>query len=294
MAEAEVFLNFSLSVDEWVARLMGHYTKLRPEDSAYGTGPVGWFWAQWRKQGGEFVVHGRRRIVTRAALCNISKVPLGLGGLHVPNCASVNNRNVALKGNENHEPQDCELISVSLNVAQQSDRIKSLKEAFHEVVQAAVDANRPGAGLAEQAFVEEVRRNWASGGSKALNGIDSRGLTRREYKRQCWDLDLRTIAQGMHRHHLKEDRLRGRANNLEPQHIYELLLLQRGRCFYSNGLMTIRNGPMRFSVERLDNRLGHVVGNCVLISRMLNSRAGTSRAHFLGLLRSYRSHEWGL
>ena len=73
-----------------------------------------------------------------------------MGGLAVPHCASVNNRNVALKGRDRHEAQDCELIAVSLNVAQQHASVKVLKQAFHAVVQAALAAycatlEQPGA-----------------------------------------------------------------------------------------------------------------------------------------------------
>ena len=271
---------------------MHNYANLRAEDSAaYGEGPVGWFWEQWRKQGGDFAVDGSRHSITRAALCNISKVPLGVGGLHVPNCASVNNRNVALKGRDKHESHDCELISASLNVAQQHESVKILKQAFHAVVQASLAARRPGAGLAEQVFVEEIKRNWANSSNKAAHGIVRRDMSKKEYTRKCWESDLGTIARVMCSQHLAEDRRMGRDTDIRPQDIYDLLLLQRGRCYYSGGLLTIHNGPMRFSVERLDNRVGHVCGNCVLISRMLNSHAGSSRAHFFDMMRSYRDHE---
>jgi len=279
-------------VDIWVAKVMHNYANLKAEDAAtYGEGPVGWFWEQWRKQGGDFEMEGWHHRVTRAALCNITMVPLGVGGLHVPNCASVNNRNVALKGRDRHEAQDCELISASLNVAQQHASVKVLKQAFHVVVQAALAARRPGAGLAEQAFLAEVRRNWANAKNKAANGIVRKEMSQQEYNRRCWESDLGTIARVMCTQHLAEDKRMGRDTDIKPQDIYDLLLLQRGRCYYSGGLLTIHNGPMRFSVERLDNRVGHVCGNCVLISRMLNSHAGSSRAHFLEMMRSYRDHE---
>jgi hypothetical protein len=64
-----------------------------------------------------------------------------------------------------------------------------------------------------------------------------------------------------------------RVNTLTAQDIFELYCEQGGCCAISGGLLTIKNGVMRFSVDRIDNNLGHTKANCRLVSRMFNSTA---------------------
>jgi hypothetical protein len=56
---------------------------------------------------------------------------------------------------------------------------------------------------------------------------------------------------------------KGRVNHVSEE--CEMLLAHRCRCAYLQGLLTIKNGSMRFSVERIDNAVGHIKSNCVIV-----------------------------
>jgi hypothetical protein len=82
------------TVNGWVKMIMRKYPKLRASDTErYGEKPEGWFWERWRLQGGDFIVtENCEHIITKPALCAITFMALVLGGIHLPYCASINNR----------------------------------------------------------------------------------------------------------------------------------------------------------------------------------------------------------
>ena len=74
-------------------------------------------------------------------------------------------------------------------------------------------------------------------------------------------------------------RLKGLPCNLKKEDILDMLLYQKGRCAYSGIPMEIvhPNSNWRMSLERLDNRSGYNIENCVLVAAEFNS--GDSSQH---------------
>ena len=251
----------------------------------FGKNGEGWFWEQWTKQNGEYFINNRNQlIILKQANCNICKHEMYI------DCddfdTSINNINVANKGSKNHKSDECELICAEHNVAQQHNDIKDLKQAWKIIFDLSENQNFED----DLKFVDHAKQNWDNKNNKSKNGVLS-NLNSKEYDMQRRNLDLYTICNEMSMNHKKHDILKERDNNLTAKDIYELLILQP-RCYYSGGLLTIKNGPMRFSVERLNNSIGHVKGNCVLISRMLNSQAQMSKRKFIKMRESYRNSEY--
>jgi len=258
----------------------------------YGTKAEGWFWERWRVQGGEFDVVDGKHVITRAARCAITDVELAVGGIHVEFCASINNRDVATKGRENHRAEDCELICAALNVAQQHEDIKDLRATFRALVEADDAADAPSAAADEAARRAEIELNWSR--SPKENGVAASCVhDSAAYMAQMQDRHLADICGKMAVTHRKTDRDAGRDNDLTAADIYAMLRALP-RCAYTRALSTIRNGPLRFSVERVDDNVGHVKGNCILVSRMLNSPAGMSRATFVAMRTAWKRRRAGI
>ena len=287
----------------WIRCTMIYYP-LRPADTTlYENSPAGWFFETWRTQGGDFtlsnasantasLVSGSKRkrldvvTITKKARCNICYIGMAVGGNHLANCASVNNRNVSNKGLKNHRSEDCELICGIHNVAQQHEDIKDLKVAWRQIMDSADEAETETFAANKADAVAAAERNWAN--SKTANGVTIRWKDDKAgYNKQCMDLDLRTICSNMASHHRQADkfvfvagklvlRKQQRHNTLTAQDIFELYCEQKGCCAISGGIMTIKNGVMRFSVDRINNKLGHTKANCRLVSRMFNSQASAA------------------
>lgn len=301
----ELFTIRNAKIETWIRNLMNKYPGLRPSDTTlYENSPAGWFLETWRKQGGDFTLNNatanmssgsvsgskRKRIdvvtITKKTRCNICYVGMVVGGIHLANCASVNNRDVSNKGLKNHRSEDCELVCGIHNVQQQHEDIKDLKVAWRRIMDAADEAETETFAATKAEAVAAAERNWAN--SKAANGVtirpsnDSAG-----YNKQCLDLDLRHICNRMAKSCRISDmyicvagkrvlRKTQRHNTLTAQDIFELYCEQNGCCAISGGIMTIMNGVMRFSVDRINNALGHTKANCRLISRMFNSSAAAA------------------
>ena len=69
------------------------------------------------------------------------------------------------------------------------------------------------------------------------------------------------------------DRIKGRQSELDYGHVLDLVLEQHGRCAYSGVAMELLqpHSHWRASIERMDNSLGYVRGNCCLIAAEFNS-----------------------
>ena len=55
---------------------------------------------------------------------------------------------------------------------------------------------------------------------------------------------------------------------------YDLLIEQGFRCATSKMMMTIENGPRRFSFDRINDKLGHIPGNVRAVCRIFNPGNG--------------------
>ncbi len=67
--------------------------------------------------------------------------------------------------------------------------------------------------------------------------------------------------------------------NITLDYILGLLWEQKGRCFYSDIPMTFKpNAPWKISIERLNNDIGYIIGNVVLICVEFQSRDQTRLA----------------
>jgi len=276
------------TVDGWVRCTMHNYKRLRARNTKmYGTKAEGWFWERWRVQGGDFDVVNGKHVITRAARCAITDVEIAVGGIHLEFCASVNNRVVANKGE--HRAEDCELICAALNVAQQHEDIKDLGAAFRALVEADDAADAPSAAANEAARRAEIELNWSR--SPEENGVTASCMhDTAAYNAQMHYLHLARICGQMARNHRKTDREAGLANDLTAADIVAMLHALP-RCAYTRALFTIVNGPLRFSVERVDDNVGHVKGNCILVSRMLNTAAGMSRATFVAMRTAWKARK---
>ena len=69
------------------------------------------------------------------------------------------------------------------------------------------------------------------------------------------------------------DRMKGRQSEVDYGHVLDLVLEQHGRCAYSGVAMELLqpHSHWRASIERIDNSLGYVRGNCCLIAAEFNS-----------------------
>lgn len=285
------------TVDGWVRNLVNSYPKLRASDTTkYGDKPEGWFWERFRLQGGDFIeTENGEHIITKPALCAITFIALVLGGIHLPYCASINNKDVANKGIENHRSEDCELICAELHVAQQHEDIKDLKTCWRQINESVDEAERSPEAFeaAKVTAIEAAKENWANRHNKKANGVTAKRANRGAYNKQCNDLDLYvicSIASSTHRKHdAKRNRVMDGKQILTAVEIYEMYLAQP-QCAISGVLMTILNGTFRFSVDRIDNSKGHIEGNCRLICRMFNSAAGMTREKFLEMRAAWKAH----
>ena len=285
------------TADGWVETIMQKYTSLRASDTErYGNTPVGWFWERFRLQGGDFIeTENGEHIITKPALCAITFIALEIGGIHLPYCACINNKDVATKGIENHRSEDCELICAELNVAQQHEDIKDLKECWRQINESVdmAEAAPEAAEKAKKEAIEAAKENWANRKNKSANGVPKWASDPTEYCKQCNNLDLYTICSSASSDHRKRDVTRNYAmdgkQGLTAVEIYEMYLAQP-RCAISGVLLTILNGTFRFSVDRIDNSKGHFKGNCRLVCRMFNSRAGMTREKFLEMRAAWKAH----
>lgn len=275
----EMIQNLALTTKLRIKNRMRKYKLLRSTNqTTFGQFTDGWFWEQWYKQGGRYFVDNNKQIiVSKQALCNICKHELNIIGDF---SASINNMNVDNKGD--HLPDECELICSEHNVAQSHKNIKDLKIAWTYIFeQSNIDKNDKKV----KEFIEIAKLNWNNQKTKHKNGVVN-FTNKQEYNRMCNDNDLFHICNQMANSHRKNDLMKNRENNLCASDIYELLLSQP-LCYYSGGLLTIENGPMRFSVERLDNTIGHIKTNVVLISRMMNSTIKMTKEKFLQMKNAY-------
>jgi hypothetical protein len=252
------------------------------------------FWTMWRRQGGIVVSSGGQTSIVEAARCAVLQLPLNLGGRGIAEwfAPSVNNLSAEHKKPEDHVVEHCELTCAEVNVSQH-DAIPCLKEAWRALIEDAARAmeqsltpdGRAALEAETRAASAEVETNWANRKHKTRNGVTvSQVEDKAAYYRQCSDLDVACITGYAASHHRQHDTRRFRLKTTPPDQLTQEEMVDKWitapRCAHSGVLLTIRNGPRRVSMDRVDNAVHHTAANTVCACRLLNSPAGMSRAKF--------------
>jgi hypothetical protein len=274
------------TVDGRVAIVMGSYRRIG----------VDGFWSMWRRQGGIVVSSGGQTRILAAARCAVLHLPLHLSGRGIAEwfAPSVNNLSQQHKAPHDHVLEHCELACAEVNVSQH-DAIPCLKEAWRALIEDAARAMELSLTPDGHAVLEaetraagaEVATNWAHRKDKARNGVTvSQRADKAAYDRQCSDCDVATIAKYAAKHHREED---GRKFGAAAPHqltVQEMVdkWIAAPRCAHSGVVLTIRNGPRRVSMDRVNNAVHHTAANTVGVCRLLNSPAGMSRAKFCTIM----------
>ena len=105
---------------------------------------------------------------------------------------------------------------------------------------------------------------------------------------------LRGNAQVLLHHARQRSKLKGWKFDLEIGFILHMVLRQQGRCAYSGVPMELLlpHSDWRMSLERLDNNLGYVQENCVLIAAEFNTPGNISKK--VAKNESSGSSQWSL
>jgi hypothetical protein len=276
------------TVDGRVRKAGAHYP---------GVGVDG-FWTMWRRQGGIVVSSGGQTRILEAARCAVLQLPLNLSGRGIAEwfAPSVNNLSTEHKKLEDHVVEHCELTCAEVNVSQH-DAIPCLKEAWRALIEDAAHAmelsltpdGRAALEAETRAASAEVATNWANRKHKARNGVTVMTVEdKAAYNRQCSDLDVAYITAVATCAHRQSDTKRFRLKTTPPDQLTQEEMVDKWiaspRCAHSGVLLTIRNGPRRVSMDRVDNDVHHTAANTVGACRLLNSAAGMSRAKFCTIM----------
>lgn len=108
-------------------------------------------------------------------------------------------------------------------------------------------------------YAESLRKHRAE--NKAIN---------KERNRKCWQRILLKSCKG----HDKRD---NREFNLNVEWINLMLDKQGGYCYHCEGILDLTNGdkqPDQVSIDRVDNSIGHIMGNVVLSCLICNLKKG--------------------
>jgi hypothetical protein len=256
------------------------------------------FWTMWRRQGGIMVSSGGQTRILESARCAVLQLPLNLSGRGIAEwfAPSVNNISAEHKKLENHVVEHSELTCAEVNVSQH-DAIPCLKEAWRALIEdaaRAMELSLTPDGRAEleaetRAASSEVAANWANRKHKTRNGVTvSQVEDKAAYYRQCSNLDVAYITAVATESHRTNDKNRFRLKTTPPDQLKQAEMVDKWiaapRCAHSGVLLTIRNGPRRISMDRVDNAVHHTAANTVCACRLLNSPAGMSRAKFCTIM----------
>lgn len=131
----------------------------------------------------------------------------------------------------------------------------------------------------EASVVDEARCNLRR--TTRQNGVITSGsnrdpIVRKTYNRELRDKDFNVQLANVVSRHKHHDRVGGFSvhdgHYVDRLYIWKLFIAQSGRCAYSNVPFSLERGTWQhFSVERIDNTVGHERGNCVLILRCFNT-----------------------
>ena len=103
---------------------------------------------------------------------------------------------------------------------------------------------------------------------RTASGISSRCLACNKVQSHLYMRTLRGNAVGLVLKARRRDSFRGRVCTMHMSDILDKLWEQKGRCYYSQMPMEFiqPNSHWRMSLERIDNRQGYSVNNCVLVA----------------------------
>ena len=263
----------------WVNNIIKNYPQLS----------VVWFWLQWKRQGGDYQLQPDGSIIiTRAALCNVTELPMTC--VSGPFMASINNRSPAHSAPHLHVEEHCELVCVWANVRQEG--FPDLNAAFLEIASLSAQVQQDritspnGIDLAAAALSAEIRENWSHRKEKHLNGVTANSHTEAaQYRLQIHELDVYSICAKQRSSHAQHDEEDGRvpAVPLTAESIMNKWSAAP-RCAHSHVLTTIRNGPRRVSLDRIAHGVAHEVSTTVIVCRMLNPPSGMSRAQWCSIM----------
>ena len=259
---------------DWIRSVSASYKLLRPSpDSGYQDSPVGWFKEKWDN----FV------------LCPITGLPksyfeLGpkkFNGISVN--STVLDREEGLGySQENHKSETTELCAKFANV-RQDEKITKLDWSpfyvnFIKLIEEGESFSQKSvySQNEEDSMIENAKENWKN--SPAQNGIFGRQEDYDLYKKLVRQHQLKLIVSAAAKSHIYQDEIvRGgnRHKGIELRNIYFDVLMEQGfRCATSKMMMTIENGPRRFSFDRIDDKLGHIKGNIRVVCRIFNPGNG--------------------
>lgn len=212
--------------------------------------------------------------------CEISNIPMTFERHGEWRCSIQNYGDT-----KDHFPENCALICLEFNVQEQraiNNLLQAWTECFTEIV-AQIEAPTD-----MTSHVEHIQRWWSN--SPTANGVTAQKMhmiggirtLNMEYSRQLTKFHLKMILCKMCANMLQGDRHAGISNTpgdeICSEDVYMKLIQQNARCFYTGAPFSFDRDTWRFwSIERLDNGLGHTKENCVLICRLLNTRGQFSR-----------------
>ena len=127
----------------------------------------------------------------------------------------------------------------------------------------------------EKIIIDIAIKNWKNPPRK--NGITAKS-GQPSYSTQLHNLHLKAILGVMVHGGLREDKRCKRKNPYTYKELlpiyFNMLIEQKFRCEISKMIMTIENGPYRFSFDRIDNNIAHIPENLQVICRIFNSGNG--------------------
>lgn len=91
----------------------------------------------------------------------------------------------------------------------------------------------------------------------------------------------------------KKDKQKGRETNIDLQYVKELIDIQRNKCKYSGAdlIWSKKAGIHQVTIDRISSNLGHVKGNCQLVTVPINHfKSNLTKERFESLLLLLRQH----
>jgi hypothetical protein len=257
---------------DWIRGIVHKYPKLRPpENLGYPDSPVGWFHHSWDN----FVS------------CPITGLPKSFFklGPNRKNGIGINNQIINIfegrkYSQKTHRSETTELCANFANV-QQGEKIPILNwSSFYENLVDLIE-NDIDLQIEEDTMIKIINKNWEN--APYENGVTT--LPKENpilYRKEVYELHLRRIISIFANRHVESDI---KAERIESSNIkevksslrkyyFELLVKQGFRCATSLMMMTIENGPRRFSFDRINDKLGHIPGNVRAVCRIFNPGNG--------------------
>ncbi|CAE7273342.1 unnamed protein product [Symbiodinium sp. CCMP2456] len=224
-------------------------------------------------------------LLEQGGRCNYSGVPMEILVPHSHWRMSLER----LNNSEGYRRQNCALVAAEFNSGDFS-RALGVKQADVEgSAQWSAEKHRFVSNACNLIVdLEKLQQDVVDAFRKPfLSGMPSRSSYRRAYSRT-----LRSRSKSLIYSAHARSRMRDEDCELEYTDILRMLLQQRGRCFYSGVPLQYERPHTDWvmSLERLDNSIGYVKGNCVLIASEFNTpdRSKTAKWEVRG------SSQWSL